>query len=148
MTGQDGETPTDTVYPTLADPNSTAKAWEPAPLHMCTAARMASIAKDFDLSRDIYTLNKEPLFHAVYNHMMTVQSCTTCKGDCNPTEHIFPATEAPPKDRVPPRTPVTSPPPTGGRQPGAGFGGSGTALSPNSRVVQNDISNDLDLTVK
>ena len=139
MTGQDGEIVPETIYPTLADPNSTAKAWEDAPLHMCTAARMSAIAKDFELSRDIYTLNKEPLYHAIYNHMLTQQECESCKGNCNPTEHIFPDLEAPPnKERVPPRAPVTSPPPPGG----GGFGGSGTALSPNSRITQHDISPD------
>ena len=54
MTGLEGEG--GTVYPDLADPSNTAKAYEDAPLHMCTAARMAIIAKDYDLPRDIYTL--------------------------------------------------------------------------------------------
>ena len=143
MTGDDDVGATGTVYPNLADPGNTAKAYEDAPLHRCTAARMVIIAKDYDLPRDIYTLNKEPLFHAIYDHMLTDQGCTTCLGNCKPTEHIFPALEAPPKERTTPRTPVTSPPPTGGGT--GGRSGTGNNLSPNSRIIQNDNSLDLDL---
>ena len=128
--GDDGDTPT---YPQLAEKGSTANNWEPAALHNCTKERMLAIAKDFELE-NTSGLNKVPLFKAIYNHMLTVQACTICEGDCNPTEHLFPANCAPPaKETAPTPTNVTTP---RGSRRGAG------ELSPNSRLIQNDESPD------
>ena len=87
-------------YPDL--PDHPAKAWEYAPLHMCSSRRMQQIGKDFGLT-GISSLVKKELFETIYNHMFQMDVCATCEGTCRPTDHLFP----PLQDK--PTTPDTSP---------------------------------------
>ena len=112
----------------LAEKGSTANNWEPAALHNFTKERMLNIARAFELANTL-SLNKDPLFRAIYDHMLTVQDCTICRGECQPTDHLFPAIYAPPaKETAPPAlAEVLSPRGTSRRGPGT--------LSLNSRLI-------------
>ena len=92
-------------YPPMADSSSIAKNWEAALLQNCGERRMKAIAKDFKLP-GYSSLVKEKLFHALFNHMTTLQDCSVCGGDCDPNKHLFPATEEPPPGHTSP-TPVS-----------------------------------------
>ena len=82
-------------YPPITDSSSIAKNWMDALLQDCGERRMKQIAKDFALT-GYSNLQKEPLFKFLFNHMLTVQDCGVCGGDCDPLTHKFPAIEAPP----------------------------------------------------
>ena len=74
-------------YPDI--PEHPAKAWDYAPLHMCSSRRMLGIGKDYGLS-GISSLKKEDLFVRIYDHMFQLDSCETCGGTCKPDEHMWP----------------------------------------------------------
>ena len=76
-------------YPPLAEGSDKANNSEPAVLSRCTHARMQSIAKDVYVLSGVSRLTKEPLYHAIYNHMLTIEDCEQCKGNCNPVSHSF-----------------------------------------------------------
>ena len=93
---------------------------------------MKQIAKDFALT-GYSNLQKEPLFKFLFNHMLTVQDCGVCGGDCDPLTHKFPAIEAPPTGAR--KSPSPSPKQTRhGKKP--------ANTSPTSLVTQHDNSKD------
>ena len=118
-------------YPPLADPNNIAKNWMDALLQNCGVPRMKLIAADYGLT-GYSRMAKEDLFKLLFNHMLTLQECEVCQGDCDPNGHIFKATEAPPEN--------VSPPPT------ARNSRSTSRTSPSSFVGQNDNSKDNPVT--
>ena len=80
--------PSDLDYPEF--PKTTTPASESALLHNCMKDRMLAIAKDLYSLTGLSRLNKEDIFKAVYNHMLTIDDCDQCDGDCNPIAHEFP----------------------------------------------------------
>ena len=89
-------------YPEL--PANPLKAWECAPLHMCSSRRMLQIGKDFGLT-GISSLQKADLFIRVYDHMFQIDECPTCEGTCSPTNHMFPPTQEKPDATTPDTSP-------------------------------------------
>ena len=81
-------------YPPLADNHSLAKDWAESLLQDCSKDRMLAISKQF-LIPNTNTLTKEPLYHAVFDHMLTIPDCIQCGGDCDPTKHVFHCNEPP-----------------------------------------------------
>ena len=74
-------------YPPLADSSCIAKNWQDALLQDCGERRMKQIAKDYGLS-GYSGMQKEPLFKLLFNHMLTIQDCVPCDGDCLSLIHI------------------------------------------------------------
>ena len=62
-------------------------------------------------------MNKEPLFRQIYNHMLTIDDCSQCGGNCNPMSHLFPPLGP---DIM---SPHNSPPPRNMRSQSGGGGG-------------------------
>ena len=58
-------------YPPLAEGSDRASNNEIAILQKCTHARMQIIAKDVYQLGGVSRLTKEPLYKAIYNHMLT-----------------------------------------------------------------------------
>ena len=78
------------MYPPMADNHSLVKDWVESLLQNCSKERMLVmlvISKQY-LIPDTTSLTKDPLYHAVFNHMQTIQDCTQCGGDCE-TFHTF-----------------------------------------------------------
>ena len=86
---------TDNDYPEL--PEHPAKAWDYAPLHMCSSRRMQQIGKDFGLT-GISSLVKKELFERIFDFMFQMEECPTCEGTCRPEEHLFPPIASKPID--------------------------------------------------
>ena len=59
-------------------PNPLAKDWVESLLQNCSKERMMHIAKEIYKLPNASSLNKEPLYHAIFNHMLTIQVCTHC----------------------------------------------------------------------
>ena len=81
-------------YPPLADSHNLAKDWAESLLQNCSKDRMLLIAKKY-LVTNTNTVTKEALYHAVFDHMLLVQDCTQCGGNCDPMSHIFRCNELP-----------------------------------------------------
>ena len=77
------------TYPPVADNHSLVKDWAESLLQNCSKERMLVIAKQLQIP-NTNNLTKEPLYHAVFNHMLTIQDCALCVWDCDPTKHVFP----------------------------------------------------------
>ena len=65
------------MYPPLADNHSLVKDWAESLLQNCSKERMLVISKQL-LIPNTNSLTKEPLYHAVFNHMQTIQDCAQC----------------------------------------------------------------------
>ena len=81
-------------YPPLADNRSLLKDWAESLLQNCSKDRMLFISKQF-LIPNTNSLTKEPLYHAVFDHMLTIQDCSQCGGSCDPKNHVFHCNEPP-----------------------------------------------------
>ena len=81
-------------YPPLVDSNNPATEWAESLLQNCSEDRMLLIAKKY-LVPNSNTLTKEVLYHTVFDHMLSVQDCTQCGGNCDPMNHIFHCNESP-----------------------------------------------------
>ena len=92
--GTDEESENEVHY---APMDALVKGWVEATLPECGGLRLTIIAKAYGLS-GFAKLNKEPLYHLIYDHMLTVEDCEQCKGDCNPTKHNFPPIEVAPPE--------------------------------------------------
>ena len=75
-------------YPPLADNHSLLKDWTESLLQNCFKDRMLRISKQFLIPKT-NRLTRESLYHAVFDHMLTIQDCTQCGGNCDPTKHVF-----------------------------------------------------------
>ena len=75
-------------YPPLADNHSLVKDWAESLLQNCSKERMLIIAKQFLITTSA-SLTKEPLYHALFNHMLTIQDCTVCGGNVTPLNIFF-----------------------------------------------------------
>ena len=88
------------TYPPMADTHSLVKDWEESLLQNCSKERMQSIARQYTLP-NATSLTKEPLYHAVFSHMLTIRFCFKCGGECDPMKHMFPPSKDPPTDSSP-----------------------------------------------
>ena len=118
-----------TEYPQF--PKTTTPAGEAAVLHNCTKERMLAIGKDFFGITGISRQNKDVVFHAVYDHMLTVTDCVQCEGQCQPRAHQFP----PYTEKTPEKSPDTSPEHSPSRRTNG-------QLSPGSGLIHYDITVD------
>ena len=117
----DSDTMTVPEYQAFPEGNP-AKDWETAPLHMCSKKRMDFIAKELYKIPETAKLTKDPLYRAIFDHMLTEQECATCVAACRPDIHPF--------------LPIEDPPPN--------LRNSGR-MSPSSFVRLNDSSSDTNL---
>ena len=75
-----------------------AKDWQTVPLHMCSKKRMDFIAKEIYKIPETSKLSKDPLYRAIFDHMLQEQECTTCASSCRPDVHPFLPIEDPPTE--------------------------------------------------
>ena len=71
MTSLDDESESEVQYATMAD--TSVKGWVEATLPECGGRRLTIIAKAYGLS-GFAKLNKEPLYHLIYVHMLRTAS--------------------------------------------------------------------------
>ena len=81
-------------YAPLTDIRTLLKDWTESLLQNCSKDRMLVISKQF-LIPNTNLLTKKPLYHAVFYHMLTIQDCIQCGGNCDPTKHVFHCNEPP-----------------------------------------------------